>query len=89
MNFIKVAKDSGIATVTMSRGKVNAINEAVVDELGAVFNELALIPVVPLDFLDSNSSFASFFLTSSLKLNDLKPPVRLATDNFLLVLLFT
>jgi enoyl-CoA hydratase/carnithine racemase len=41
VNFIKVAKESGITTVTMSRGKVNAINESLVDELGAVFNELA------------------------------------------------
>jgi enoyl-CoA hydratase len=41
MNLIQVSKESGITTVTMSRGKVNAINETFVDELGAVFNELA------------------------------------------------
>ena len=60
MNFIKVAKDSGIATVTLSRGKVNAINEAVVDELGAVFNGLAADADTKAVILTGNGKFFSF-----------------------------
>ena len=41
MNFVKTRKDKGITTVALSRGKVNAINETVVDELTDCFRELA------------------------------------------------
>ena len=60
MNFIKVAKESGITTVTMSRGKVNAINEAFVDELGAVFNELAADADTKAVILTGDGKFFSF-----------------------------
>ena len=40
MNFIKVAKDSGIATVTLSRGKVNAINEAFIEDFKKGMEEI-------------------------------------------------
>ncbi len=60
MDHIKVAKESGIATVTMSRGKVNAINEAFVDELGAVFNELAADAETKAVILTGDGKFFSF-----------------------------
>ena len=31
MNFVKVEVDDGIATVALNRGKVNALNDEVVD----------------------------------------------------------
>jgi len=60
MNFIKVSKENGIATVTMSRGKVNAINEAFVDELGAVFSDLAADADAKAVILTSDGKFFSF-----------------------------
>jgi len=41
MDFVRVEKKDGIAKVILSRGKVNAINESVIDELTACFNALA------------------------------------------------
>jgi len=41
MDFVRVEKTDGIAKVILSRGKVNAINEFVIDELIACFKELA------------------------------------------------
>ncbi|MCX5826426.1 MAG: enoyl-CoA hydratase/isomerase family protein [Deltaproteobacteria bacterium] len=41
MEFVRVEKTDGIAKVILSRGKVNAINEFVIDELTACFKELA------------------------------------------------
>lgn len=60
MNFIKVSKENGITTVTMSRGKVNAINEAFIDELGAVYNELAADADTKAVILTSDGKFFSF-----------------------------
>ena len=44
----------------MSRGKVNAVNEAFVDELGAVFNELAADADTKAVILTSGGKFFSF-----------------------------
>ncbi|MFA5182484.1 MAG: enoyl-CoA hydratase-related protein [Syntrophales bacterium] len=41
MEFVRVEKTDGIAKVILSRGKVNAINEFVIDELTACFQGLA------------------------------------------------
>ena len=41
MSFMHVSKDGEIATVTLSRGKVNALNEPMVDELAQAFHTLA------------------------------------------------
>lgn len=60
MNFINVTKESGITTVTMSRGKVNAINEAFIDELGMVFNELAADTETKSVILTGAGKFFSF-----------------------------
>ncbi|MBU4583065.1 MAG: enoyl-CoA hydratase/isomerase family protein [Proteobacteria bacterium] len=60
MNSIKVSKESGITMVTMSRGKVNAVNEAFVDELGAVFNDLASDADTKAVILTGDGKFFSF-----------------------------
>jgi len=60
MNLINVSKKNGITTVTMSRGKVNAINEAFVDELGAVFSELAADADTKAVILTGDGKFFSF-----------------------------
>ena len=36
MNFIQPQKSDGIATLMLGRGKVNALNGTVVDELGSL-----------------------------------------------------
>jgi 3,2-trans-enoyl-CoA isomerase len=41
MKFVKIKKDEGIATAVLSRGKVNALNETVIDELTDGFRRLA------------------------------------------------
>jgi Delta3-Delta2-enoyl-CoA isomerase len=41
MEFLHSRNDQGITTVTLSRGKVNALNEAVIDEMTAHFRTLA------------------------------------------------
>ena len=40
MRFVEVQLQSGIATVVLERGKVNALNPAVVEELAATFSTL-------------------------------------------------
>ncbi|MBN2254355.1 MAG: enoyl-CoA hydratase/isomerase family protein [Deltaproteobacteria bacterium] len=41
MKFVKIKKEEGIATAVLSRGKVNALNETVIDELTDGFRRLA------------------------------------------------
>jgi Delta3-Delta2-enoyl-CoA isomerase len=41
MEFLHSRNDQGITTVTLNRGKVNALNEAVIDEMTAHFRTLA------------------------------------------------
>jgi enoyl-CoA hydratase/carnithine racemase len=40
LNFVKISKESNIATVTLDRGKVNALNEPMVEELTEAFQNL-------------------------------------------------
>ena len=40
MSSILISKDDGIATVTLNRGKVNALNESMVEEIQSCFEEL-------------------------------------------------
>jgi 3,2-trans-enoyl-CoA isomerase len=60
MNPVQVSKENGITTITMSRGKVNAINETFVDELGAVFNALAADTDTKAVILTGAGKFFSF-----------------------------
>ena len=40
MKFVKVSKESNIATITLDRGKVNALNEPLVEDLTGTFQTL-------------------------------------------------
>lgn len=60
MHGYQVEQDKGIATLTLCRGKVNALNEALVKELGAAFNELERDPEVKGVVLTGRGSFFSF-----------------------------
>jgi len=39
MGFVQVSKDEGIVTLTLTRGKVNALNEPMVEELKRMPNQ--------------------------------------------------
>lgn len=60
MEFLKVTKDEGIARVALSRGKVNAINEKVVDELSDCFKQLADDPTVKAIIFTGEGKFFTF-----------------------------
>ncbi len=60
MDFIELSLKDGIATVTLARPKVNAINEQVVSELRDVFRELASDTRVRAVILTGRGSFFSF-----------------------------
>ena len=40
MDFVLVSKNEGVATITLSRGKVNALNEVMVDQLNDCLKDL-------------------------------------------------
>lgn len=60
MDFIELSLKDGIATVTLNRPKVNAINEQAVSELRDVFGELASDTRVRAVILTGRGSFFSF-----------------------------
>ncbi|WP_269522532.1 enoyl-CoA hydratase/isomerase family protein [Coraliomargarita parva] len=60
MNTLSVTKSEAVATVTLSRGKVNALNEAMVEELATCFEELEQDPEVRAVILTGQGKFFSF-----------------------------
>ncbi len=60
MRFIDVQSHDGIATVFLKRGKVNALNPAVVDELTSLFHGLRDDPASRGVVLTGRGSFFSF-----------------------------
>lgn len=62
MNFIRLSISGDIATVTINRPKVNALNEPLVDELNECFQKLANDPGVKSVILTGEGSFFSFGL---------------------------
>jgi enoyl-CoA hydratase/carnithine racemase len=60
MAFIQIARDGGIATVTIKRGKVNALNEALVDELHDSFASLQQDTAIRAIVLTGQGKFFSF-----------------------------
>ncbi|HSE83329.1 MAG TPA: enoyl-CoA hydratase/isomerase family protein [Thermodesulfobacteriota bacterium] len=62
MNLIRLSMSENIATVTLSRPKVNALNEPLVDELHECFQKLADDPVLKSVILTGEGSFFSFGL---------------------------
>jgi 3,2-trans-enoyl-CoA isomerase len=60
MQFLQLRKEEGIATITLSRGKVNAINEYVIDEMTDCFSALADDPEVKAVIITGQGKFFSF-----------------------------
>jgi len=60
MDFVRTSVSDGIADVTFQRGKVNALDEQVVDELAACFAELANDPGASSVVLTGTGKFFSF-----------------------------
>jgi 3,2-trans-enoyl-CoA isomerase len=60
MDFIELQRDDAIATVRLRRGKVNALNGTVVDQIRDVLNTLAGDPRVKSIVLTGSGKFFSF-----------------------------
>ncbi len=60
MEHLELSKNGSISTVTLNRGKVNAINERVVEELSGVFHELADDPDVRAIILTGKGYFFTY-----------------------------
>jgi len=60
MSFVEAETTGGVATVTLERGKVNALNDAVVDELAATFEALRRDAAVGAVVLTGRGKFFSF-----------------------------
>jgi Delta3-Delta2-enoyl-CoA isomerase len=60
MEFVSVSVGGGIATVLLTRGKVNSLIEAVIDELSDCFHELSSDPQVKAVILTGSGKFFSF-----------------------------
>ena len=60
MDFVGLSMNSGVARVALRRGKVNAINEKVVDELTDCFRELSYDPSVKAVILTGEGKFFTF-----------------------------
>lgn len=60
MDFLGISKNEGIATVTLNRGKVNALNEQMVEQLKACFEELEGDNTIRVIILTGRGRFFSF-----------------------------
>lgn len=60
MDFVTVTTDANIATVSLRRGKVNALNDRVVAELRSCFRDLSIDPAVKTVILTGTGKFFSF-----------------------------
>jgi len=60
LSFIHVSKDGEIATVILSRGKVNALNEPMVEELTKALEDLAIDNEVKSIIFTGSGKFFSF-----------------------------
>ena len=60
MSFVLATKEMGIATITLRRGKVNALNEPMVEEIGDSFRSLETDSEVKSIIFTGNGKFFSF-----------------------------
>ena len=60
MDFIQLSTNDGIAEARLKRGKVNALNEQVVDEISVCLQRLAADPGIRAVILTGDGSFFSF-----------------------------
>jgi enoyl-CoA hydratase/carnithine racemase len=92
MNCISISKDAAVATVTLNRGKVNALNPQIVAELSDAFSALQTDPDVSAVILTGQGKFFSFgfdipeFLTDSQE--DFTHYLKQFTDLYTQIFLF-
>lgn len=60
MSFVQVSTDDGIATITLSRGKVNALNEPMIEDINNHFKEFENNKAVNAIVLTGQGKFFSF-----------------------------
>jgi enoyl-CoA hydratase/carnithine racemase len=60
MNFVKVLRKEKLATVVLSRDKVNALNEQVIEQIRNVLNNLEKDPDIKAVILTGENKFFSF-----------------------------
>ncbi|MDR3569530.1 MAG: enoyl-CoA hydratase/isomerase family protein [Syntrophobacteraceae bacterium] len=60
MGFVSVANDAGLATITLSRGRVNALNEPMVEEIDKWFADIEPDAAIKGVVLRGAGSFFSF-----------------------------
>jgi len=60
MSFVRVTKDDRVATLTLSRGKVNALNEPVVEEIHGCLEDLENDHTIKSVILTGEGKFFSF-----------------------------
>jgi enoyl-CoA hydratase/carnithine racemase len=60
MDFVRVSTNDGIAEVRLKRGKVNALNEQAVEELGDCFQSMAAHPDIRAVIFTADGPFFSF-----------------------------
>jgi enoyl-CoA hydratase/carnithine racemase len=60
MNFVRLLKSKGIATVTLQRGKVNALNEPTVEEISGCFRNIETDNEVNSIIFTGSGKFFSF-----------------------------
>jgi enoyl-CoA hydratase/carnithine racemase len=61
MNFGCLSTIKGIAEARLKRGKVNALNELVVEEIGGCFERLAADPGIRAEILTGDGPFFSLW----------------------------
>ena len=80
MSFVDLSIDDGIATVKLNRGKVHALNETLVEQLGATFNDLKYDNTVKSIILTGSGKFFSF----GLDIPELMPYSRESFEEFII-----
>lgn len=60
MSFVIVSKDDNVATLTLSRGKVNALNESAIEQINSTLIELENDETVKAIILTGQGNFFSF-----------------------------
>jgi Delta3-Delta2-enoyl-CoA isomerase len=60
MNFVRISRQDGIATVTLARGKVNALNEAMIDEIKETLDGLEPEEGIKAIIITGQGKFFSF-----------------------------
>jgi enoyl-CoA hydratase/carnithine racemase len=60
MDFVRLSTNDGIAEARLKRGKVNALNEQAVEEIGGCFQRMAADPGIRAVVFTADGSFFSF-----------------------------